>query len=321
MPWIVGIDEAGYGPNLGPLIMTSVACRVPEALTAGDFWQILKHAVRRHDEPEDHRLLVADSKLVYSTARGLAGLETSVAATLVPCCKGQPWTLAHYIDWACPKAHPDLRQEPWYKGSSTLPVLAKYDEFRPAAERFLAACCREQVVWGLVRSVVICPARFNQILERWDSKGAVLGHGLADLLLCNRAFADGGETMHFFIDKHGGRNTYAAMLQNALPDGMVVALEESRDRSVYGVHGIAHHLRLTFQPRADVEHFTVALASMLSKYLRELLMREFNRFWQEHLPELKATAGYPGDAARFFEEIRPVASKLGIPETVLWRRR
>jgi hypothetical protein len=84
---------------------------------------------------------------------------------------------------------------------------------------------------------------------------------------------------------------------------------------------LSHDIRLTFQPRADVEHFTVALASMLSKYLRELLMREFNCFWQKHLPELKATAGYPGDSARFFAEIRPVASKLGIPESVLWRQR
>jgi hypothetical protein len=301
--------------------MTSVACRVPEALAAGDLWQILKAAVRRHDDPEDDRLLVADSKLVYSTTRGLAGLEASVAATLVPSGNGQLLTLAQYIDWACPAAHAELRQEHWYTGTSTLPVVANPEEFRPASERFRESCSQAQVVWGLLRSVVICPARFNQILERWDSKGAVLAHGLADLLACNRVLAGPGDALHFFIDKHGGRNTYAAMLQNALPDGMVVAEEEGRARSVYGLRGLTHDIRVTFQPRADLEHFAVALASMFSKYLRELFMLEFNRFWKNHLPELKATAGYPGDAARFFAEIRPVALKLGIPETVLWRRR
>jgi len=65
----------------------------------------------------------------------------------------------------------------------------------------------------------------------------------------------------------------------------------------------------------------VALASMVSKYVRELLMREFNAFWQQHVPGLKPTAGYPGDAARFFAAIRPAAVQLGIPEDVLWRRR
>ena len=24
MPWVVGIDEAGYGPNLGPLVQAAV---------------------------------------------------------------------------------------------------------------------------------------------------------------------------------------------------------------------------------------------------------------------------------------------------------
>jgi ribonuclease HII len=315
MPWIIGIDEAGYGPNLGPLVMTSVAWRVPEKLAGADLWQVLAAAVRRAGEAADERLLVADSKVVYSTARGLHGLESGVFATRSPL--DLP-TLAHLIADLCPAA--DLSGERWYSGVSPLPVGDRPDELATLAERFGEACAEQRVEWGLVRSVLVCPARFNAIVDRHGSKGAVLGHGLAELLRANLA-ADERGPMHFYIDKHGGRNTYAAMLQDALPSGFVAAHEERLERSVYSIRGQRRDVRLTFQPRADVEHFCVALASMISKYLREVLMREFNRFWQSHVPGLKPTAGYPVDAARFFEAIRPAAARLGLNEAALWRKK
>jgi ribonuclease HII len=123
------------------------------------------------------------------------------------------------------------------------------------------------------------------------------------------------------IDKQGGRNHYSALLQPAFAPGMVLAREEGFTRSVYQVTGLPVSVRLTLTPRADVGCFAVALASMISKYLRELLMVEFNAFWRAQMPQLKPTAGYPTDARRFWREILPALKRLPLTEDQVWRKR
>jgi hypothetical protein len=162
MPWIVGIDEAGYGPNLGPFVMTSVAFRVPEALAGADFWQAFRPAVRRFGEPHDGRLLVEDSKLVYSTQRGLLDLETGVLALLAVIGGEEADCLRQVIDRLCPASHADLQAECWYSGTSEIPVQAEKDRWQGAAQQLAQTCTSQEVHWGAIRSVVICPARFNQ---------------------------------------------------------------------------------------------------------------------------------------------------------------
>jgi len=329
MPWVVGIDEAGYGPNLGPLVMSAVACRVPRALAKVDLWQALRSAVRRYADEDDGRLLLEDSKLVYSAARGMHDLEMGVLAFLGAWSRSAaseangsaPVTVACLLDQLCTAAHLRLQDECWYRGATLVPVAAEPGTVAAASVRFAAASAEVKIAWGIVRSVVICPARFNAVLARWGSKGIVLAVALAELLRhCHNP--DGkSEAVAIVIDKHGGRDRYAALLQEALPGGMVVTAEEGSQRSVYRVLGMGRPVRLTFAPRADGEHLCVALASMVSKYIRELLMLEFNDFWKKHVPDLEPTAGYPGDAARFYAAIRPAVGALGIADDALWRRK
>jgi len=332
MAWRIGIDEAGYGPNLGPLVMTAVACRVPEELAAGSLWKVLRSSVQKAAGRSATKVAVDDSKKIYSTARGLEALERSVLAVLhgrdsEPDGDGaeagnSAWSsldqLTHLVAAICP-SH-DLASESWYRGALPLPVAAERGDVAEAADRF-GACCRAAAVrWCWFRSVILCAPRFNAMVERWGSKGAVLGIALAELLQEVVALPP-DEPMHVVVDKHGGRNHYQPLLQDALPGGWVLPLEEGMDASTYDVWGLSRPVRLTFVPRGDAGHFEVALASMISKYLRETLMTEFNQFWQEHVPGLTPTAGYPGDSRRFFTAIVPALERLGIAAEHVWRER
>jgi ribonuclease HII len=321
MPWIVGIDEAGYGPNLGPLVMSSVACFVPEKLVGVSLWKVLRTAVRRHTANTDNRLLVDDSKLVYSTTRGLHALETGVAATLNGWPKSEAITLDRLLSYVAPSHRADPKFEHWYTGSTLLPVELNGAELSAAASRFGQACQKKEITWGSVRCAVVHASRFNLLLDEWQTKGAVLGETLRELVRANLECLGGREPIWFVVDKHGGRNTYAALLQATISEGFVAAETEGMDQSRYHVIGLGREVRFTFQPRADSRQFCVAMASMISKYLREIFMLEFNRYWQEQIPGLEPTAGYPGDAARFYAAMRPALEELGIAKDAVWRRR
>ncbi len=319
MAWMIGIDEAGYGPNLGPLVVTCVAFRVPDELLSRCLWSVLSAGTRKWTADDDDRIIVDDSKRVYSTARGLGELETHVLAALNVSLSERCSKLSGMVERLC-EGGDGLAAERWYSGKRSVPVQADSDRCATLAERFAHTCSKEGVEPAHVSSQVINARLFNRLTISGDSKGAVLAHCLMTHVAAVSARCP-EEGLHFFVDKHGGRNTYAAMLQDALTEGMVIVERETMASSVYRVLGGNREIRFRFQPRADSEHFCVALASMISKYLRELLMLEFNEFWQSHVPDIKPTAGYPGDAGRFFEQIRPSMQRLGMVDDDVWRCR
>ena len=236
MSWIIGIDEAGYGPNLGPFVMTAVALRVPDDGAEGDLWQRLAAAVRRESDPDDGRLLMADSKVVYSPARGLRQLETAVLAACRPPEANGNLLLADFLHGHFPSSAAALRRECWYRGNTPLPVAAEPAQAAESRERFVEACRDAGVACGLVRGVVVCPEEFNALAGRSARRGPCCSTPWRNWsAACWRL--DGDEPLTFFIDKHGGRNTYAAMLQDAVPEGMVLAHQETAASSVYSVAG------------------------------------------------------------------------------------
>ncbi len=320
MPWVVGIDEAGYGPNLGPLVQAAVALYLPDHDPAG--WDTLKPVIRRCGEKTartDTRLLIDDSKKVYARG-GLAALERGVQAGLL-LMEPTVGDVLRRGTVAGVDIQDVLACEAWYDPAEATPVAASGEDILVAFRSFERAVA-EFACFGLPLGIVVPTPHFNRIVDESGSKATVLSRGLVELLAeALRSTSQRGGPVTFLCDKQGGRNFYAALLQEAFPTGWVIAEKESAEESRYRVALLDRPVSVTFRPRADGDSVAVALASMLCKYLREVCMRQFNRFWATHVPGITPTAGYPVDAKRFFAEIRPAMEKLGLTDDQVWRKR
>ena len=311
--WVIGIDEAGYGPNLGPLVQSAVAIRLPSDDPAG--WETLKPIVRSAAGRwnRDSRLVIDDSKRVYHGENALGKLELGVLACLSKSVASFGELLHHLCS---PTVNADIRAETWFDPACSLPVEARGDRI---ADRRAALAGFTGASFGPIFARVVPAPRFNDCVARSGSKASVLSDGLIELIRDSVDAAPGDEPLRFLCDKQGGRAFYAPQLQESFADGFVIAELERPEESRYRIVGLPRPVSVTFRPRADGDSVAVALASMVCKYLREVCMKQFNQYWAERVPGLVATAGYPVDAKRFFADIGPAMARLGVKEETIWR--
>lgn len=336
MPYLIGTDEAGYGPNLGPLLISTTVWWVDDpsdgsghADSDGDnvdlYHRLAKTVVAKPKDAGPERLAMADSKVLYKSGKGprnsgLRHLERGLFTALALVDR-QPrdW---HSL-WAAldPQSDGDRRALPWHDGyrEHKLPIDANEPELT-----LLEAALRENMEAADVhlvdiRSRAVFPERFNRLCDQSGTKGAVLSNLTLDLL--TRAVEPlGYDTIKIVCDKHGGRNKYAPLLEEHFPGSAIDILEEGLYLSRYRFGPADRRVEISFQAKGE-SWLPAALASMASKYLRELAMRAFNNFWCSRIEGLKPTAGYPLDAKRFKAEIANLQKKLDIDDWILWRNR
>jgi ribonuclease HII len=278
---ILGTDEAGYGPNLGPLVVSLTAWK-----TSSDVLSSLSEVLKNEG------IHIDDSKKLYHGG-SLAALETGVLVPLRTLKKNVP------------------------------PIANDEEKIIRLAETFEAILYQHHVKILDMQYRSVEPEEFNQLLDRFDSKGTLLSQ------VTFRLIADQLEKLTHdtnslpvlvLCDKHGGRNHYLDLLTEFFPGEFIQTVRQSRESSVYRLTFAGRQLEFRFLAKGET-YLPVALASMLSKYHRELAMVQFNAFWQSYVPDLEPTAGYPEDAKRFKRQIAETQQKLGITEESLWRKR
>jgi hypothetical protein len=170
-----------------------------------------------------------------------------------------------------------------------------------------------------VRSVVVGPARFNQGLAAFGLKSTVHFQAFERLLRQVWDLAGDGVSTHVCGDKHGGRHYYFPLLVQSFSEAWIDRGDEGACSSRYTMRDGTKRLELHVIPRAEQSDGLVALASMISKTVRELWMDVFNAYWCARIPGLRRTAGYHGDAQRFRNEIETVAMAEMCDPATWWR--
>ncbi len=302
MAVLAGIDEAGFGPLLGPLVVSSSAFRVEDGQLDADLWHRLRRSVGKTRKHLAGRLLIADSKKAYKRAEGMGHLERSVLAALASL--GQEPTKAHdLLACVCPECLPRLLEYPWYQGLQQQPLQAGRADVTIAAN--VLGDDMTQAGVGLLGLGCRCldVAHYNTLVGHMRNKSQVLFVATTQLLQKVLDAFDDPE-VRILVDRQGGRVRYRENLLRSFPQMELCILDENEKRSAYELRTDWRRVELVFEVGADGSHLPVSLASMVSKYVRELLMESMNGYFTMMNPELKPTAGYWTDGLRFLDELR-----------------
>src|SRR6185295_12856520 len=167
MPYLIGTDEAGYGPNLGPLVVAATTWEVPAKTPADALYERLEKVVSAALPADgDRRLPMADSKVLYKAGNGLEVLERSVLCALAVA--GSParkwrelWTSVVHRGETCER----FNSLPWHaEFDLDLPVDMPLEHIAAALQLLEEGLASAKVRLLALSSTAVFPQEFNELV-------------------------------------------------------------------------------------------------------------------------------------------------------------
>jgi ribonuclease HII len=320
MAILVGIDEAGYGPILGPLVVSATAFSLPDASLNQCLWEQLRHSVCRSPAGSLGRIAVNDSKKLHHGRGDYRHLQRGVLSSLAACGTtggngiGCPKSFGELLGLLDARNVLELADSPWFSQSfENWSLQFDVSDIATAAAALTQNLNDSKMQLLGLWSRPMQTGQFNRMIDAVKNKATVLFSIVGELIdLVWRRFS--GENLQIIVDRMGGRCHYQQQLQRLFPDLHLKILKETPTLSSYQLGDSRGGLKIHFLAKGDDRHLPVALASMTSKYVRELFMEMMNHFFLQRHPSLAPTAGYYEDGMRFLADLEKLA-----PPTPVWR--
>ena len=307
---ILGVDENGLGPRLGPLIVTAVIAHAGTEEAAGRAQARPKGAMRAR--LGDSKRLVAwkDTSLGEAWARALARRmghgEPSTPEELIRWLSLDP---PEFLRAPCPESH---GRQCWSEEGEALTAEPK---LVAKVEKDLARLEAQGVDVRRASVAIACTRRINDAVGRGLTRFHVDLHEMERLVLDARAREGGDVTA--LCGKVGGFDRYSPAF-GPMSGRLHAVVGEGRARSEYSIPGVG---RVAFVRDADEKHLLVCMASLVGKWVRDLLMARIVRYHRETNADLPDASGYHDPVTtRFVAATRLTRKKSALPDDCFERR-
>jgi hypothetical protein len=209
----------------------------------------------------------------------------------------------------CPEAHV---QQCW---SAAGEAFCAGSELVAQVQQDLTKLAAQGVDVLRATSVVTCTRRLNDGVARGLTRFHLDLHAMERLALDARERA--GRDVVATCGKVGGFDRYPAAF-GPMGGRLHGVAHEGRARSEYSIPGLG---RIAFVRDADETHLLVSMASLVGKWMREILMARIVRYHSALDPELPDASGYHDPVtARFIEATRLARKKRALPDECFERR-
>jgi len=296
---VMGVDENGLGPRLGPLVATSVALRVPRYARAALCERGLALGLTDSKETGGFgRMGFTESVALALVRRGGGGLAATADAFLDLVSPGSRRRLRA----GCPDARTAAQ---CWAVDLRLPAFGGDVSHGEGLLDQLVGRSSLRIVD--VQSRIACAGVLNAKLSAGTNKLAVDLELFEDLICA--VHAGHGAGLLAVCGMVGGIRDYASRISRFEPQ-RVRSLAGRRGQRRYRVEGVGE---IRFEVDADARHLPVALASIVGKYVREISMRRIGEFYRRGNPDLDLASGYHDPVTtRFIDATEASRLRLGI---------
>lgn len=303
MERIVGVDENGLGPRLGPLVATAATIEVErydaDALTK--LGSSLGIGDSKRHSAFGHMAHAEGLALALAAGRGAPPKDADVFLGAL--------SLDGLLALRSPCPDPTTARPCWERPLA----LPAFGGDVAHGRELLASLKEGGVVLRRVRTTFACAGVLNAWLATGRTKLTLDLHLFERLMLDARAASRG--PVHAICGMVGGLRRYAPHLQQL---GTIGLVEEVKGASRYRASAVG---TVDFEVKADDRHLPVGLASMVGKYVRELAMARLVGWYRAQDPELGAASGYHDPVtARFVEASAALRRRLPIQDDCFERR-